>query len=163
MFKVFLLVGFVFLSSAEAKLVERDFSAPQTLDMQGEATIVVKDYHTGNYFLRTVPTDFCIGMPSHALALAITQPVLIKSNYGCGHDEALIQDTQVNAASCAKITVKMVSTLGKAGNHQSIRVEKDLSNCGEKAIDKSFLNTLDKAILNTFNANGFQVEGLTSK
>ena len=125
-----------------------------TVDIQGQATIVVESYHDDGFFLRTVPTDYCVGIGSYALAIAITQPVTIKSNYGCGGDAF---NTQINAASCA-----VVSAL-ETQSHKHIAVKRDISKCGELANNPRFVKALDDAIYNTFNANGYQVVSIIEK
>jgi hypothetical protein len=123
--------------------------AQASVDRQVEVTIVVENYHVdGEYFLRTVPADFCIGSELHSVAQAITMPVGIKSGYGCG--AARVSHTQVNAATCAKINVDDLVMASP-----DIVVRKDLTKCGAKAKDKKFVETLDQAIRNSYIANGY--------
>lgn len=128
-----------------------------TVSVQGEAMIVVEDYHTGGYGVQRVPTDYCIGTASEALAIAITQPVTIKSNYGCGHSSSMMLDTQVNAAICASISVEEVPSKDGSYNNTKVKIKKDLSKCKLKAKEASFVNALNQAIRKTYIMNGYQV------
>jgi len=139
-----------------------------TVDVQGQATIVVENYHAEGegrdaFFLQVVPTDFCVGIGSLALATAITQPVSIKANYGCGHSGNMIVDAQVNAATCAVVTATETTNADGSYNGTIVNVSLDVSGCGEKANNKYFVNTLIDAIYATYNQNGYQVTGLPAK
>lgn len=126
-----------------------------TVDVQGEVTIVVSDYNSdGEYFLRTVPTDYCVGIDSYAIAMAITMPVTINSGYGCG---AKVSKSQVNEATCAKINVEEVELSNGSIDTQSIKVRKDLSKCGEKSRNIKFVEALDNAIKNSFISKGYKI------
>lgn len=127
-----------------------------TVDIQGQATIVVKNF-SEEYFLQTVPTSFCIGIESFSLADAITQPVKIKSRYGCGNPSSFSREEQINQATCAKLTAQEIPNDDGSYNPYTVSVKKDLSLCGGKAIDPDFVKALDRAIYNTYNANGYQV------
>lgn len=127
-----------------------------TFDMQGEATIVVESYYEDSgYHLKTVPTDMCVGVLPSSLALAITKPVTIKSNYGCG--SGMIHDTQINAATCAKVEAEEVDNPDGSYNQYTVAVTMDISGCGKKAADKNFVKALTQAIYNTLNSNGYQI------
>lgn len=123
--------------------------AEATIDAQGVATIVVQSSQEPDvYFQRTVPTEFCIGSLPDALARAITQPVVVAANYGCGGTG---EDTaQVNAATCARVHAE------EFDNHSSVRVRMDISGCDERARSANFKEALRNAVTNTFKSSGYK-------
>lgn len=132
--------------------------AMATVDVQGEATIVVEEVQeSGSYFLRTVPTEYCVGIDSYALATAITQPVMIKTNYGCGHSGDMIGEAQVNAATCAVISANEENNADGSYNPRTVSIKVDLSKCGAKASNNNFVRAVENAVHNSFNANRYQV------
>jgi hypothetical protein len=140
------------------------FNTLATVDAQTEVYIVVGNYHEeSDYMLQKVPASFCLGMLPNTLATAITQPVIIKSNYGCGHSGSMIFDEQINAASCAVISANntVYPESGTNGTNWAIQATTDvrvsLSDCGEKAKEDSFVRVVTEAIYKTFNENGIQI------
>jgi len=79
--------------------------------------------------------------------------VTIKANYGCSNTGDMVYDTQVNAATCAKISIDD----DKGKSHKSLTVTMDTSSCGEKSKSKKFLTTLEAAIKNTFTAHDYKI------
>lgn len=133
-------------------------SALATVDVQSQATIVVENFDSGEYFLQTVPAEYCVGIDSLTLATAITQPVTIRSNYGCGSD--MISESQVNAATCATVTAEEVTNPDGSYNFKNVSIKIDVSKCGDKKNNKKFTDALEKAVYNTYNASGYQVVNL---
>ena len=126
-----------------------------THDVLGEVTIVVEDYNSeSGYSLKTVPTDYCVGIESYSLATAITQPVTIKTNYGCGTPAF---DKQINEAVCAKVNVNEVNNPDGSHNHRTVSIDLDLSGCGAKASDFHFVRVLTDAIYKSYNDQGLQI------
>lgn len=127
-------------------------AAQATFDVQGVATIVVENYHEEDtYFLRTVPTDFCVGLFPSAIASSITQPVTINAGYGCGGGEGPVQ---VNAATCARVHVEEPASGTSRG--RSVRIRTDLSACSDRLSQSAkFREALRNAVTNTFNASGY--------
>jgi len=140
------------------------FQANATVDAQGEVYIVVENYYEeSDYMVKKVPASFCLGGLSHALATAITQPVIIKSNYGCGHIENMIFDEQINSASCAVISASNdeYPERGVNSSNWSVQSKTDvrvsLSGCGDKSKDMAFVRAVTEAVYKTFNENGIQI------
>lgn len=133
-------------------IVMAAITAQATVDVQGVATIVVENYHEEDtYFLRTVPTDFCVGVFPSALASSITQPVTINAGYGCGGGEGPVQ---INAATCARVHVE--EPVGGASRGRSVRIRTDLSACSDKLSQSAkFREALRNAVTNTFSASGY--------
>ena len=123
-----------------------------TVDMQADVAIVTYGYDLEEFRIVSVPAEFCVGIPAYALAQAITQPVSIKTNYGCG---TAALDSQINEASCAVISVTESEV-----SYDLVDVKMDLSFCGDKATNDSFVRALNQAIYKTFNDNGLQIRSL---
>ena len=134
-------------------------TAMATGDWQTEVLIVVESFNgDGDYMLQKAPAVMCVGIPAMSLALAITQPVKIKTNYGCGGQ---VFDEQVNQAVCAKIEAEEVWKDESLTNN--VNIDLDVTACGEKSQNYSFLETLKSAIYKSYNKSGIQIQNLNIK
>ena len=139
-------------------------TAYATVDVQGEAYIVVEDVHQDDaYDLRKVPVEYCAGIPALTLPQAVTKPVIIKSNYGCGHSGAMVFDQQINAATCVAVNANEVANADGSYNPRTVSISVDMSNCESKALSDNFQRAVSNAIHKTLNLNGYQVTSYTSK
>lgn len=132
-----------------------------TGDWQTEVLIVVENFSgaNGKYSLQKVPANMCVGIPAMSLAMAITQPVIIKTNYGCGSMQ--VYDEQVNEAVCAKIEAHEIWENDELKNRVNIDV--DLTECAEKLENRNFVETLRSAIFKSYNKSGIQIQNLNIK
>ena len=131
-----------------------------TVDAQTEVYIVVGSYHEeSEYMVQKVPASFCLGELTSALTQAITQPVIIKSNYGCG--SMMVYDEQINAATCAAISPSNTVYPEIDNSNWEVQARTDirvsLSACGDRANDEAFARAVTEAVYKTFNENGIQI------
>jgi hypothetical protein len=105
--------------------------ANATVDVQDRVTIVSEDIQAGGYFTQSVPAEYCMGILPYSLAQAITRPVIIQDNYGCGSDSSSTKD--VNAASCAVIHAEEVERNGEIISDE-VNLKIDTSKCSDAKI-----------------------------
>jgi hypothetical protein len=140
--KIFLTIG-----------LSLSFSGHATVDVQDRVTIVSQNIHDEGYITQTVPAEYCVGIGSLALAKAITRPVLIQDNYGCGQENENTKN--VNAGSCAVLHAEEVERNGQyIGNEVNLKI--DTSNCEDQA-NPAFQLALKKAILATYKNSKIKV------
>lgn len=134
-------------------------NAYATVDVSTNITVVVVDYNEVSGFnLNKVPADFCVGIAPLALAMAITQPVTIKTGYGCGMPAI---EAQVNVLNCATIEATEVVNPDGSYNARNVTVSADLRNCSEFLAQEYFESYVERAVFATWNDHGFQVVNYT--
>lgn len=114
--------------------------------------IVVQNYHDGTYFLKPVPLKTCVNDGIDSVLKAVTQPVTVKANYGCGHPEVMQIDTQINEASCAVVTA-----VAEDREASEVDVRIDFSGCGTKASNSQFVNAVQEAVRRSMRVNFYTV------
>lgn len=141
-----LLIALFVLMSATASFA--------TVDMQTQIYIVAERLYDGEpYEVIQAPAEFCVGIPSLALAQALTKPVIISKGYACG-GEGVVENT--NVLTCAKIEAEEVFKGEKYVPNQ-VRVSVDLSGCGERKNDKLFQDAVNQAIAKTYKAHKIKI------